>query len=320
MDELTIDDLPAEILVMIFSLIPECILHIRRVCKKWKSLEENDLTYKHPRELTDAKNIIELCKIFPRSKNLDVCLHDSADSIRNVRENIRRLTLVNMNISGIFSLSFFTNLTYLNISREGGASMTDTSRIRDLKKLTYLNMHGQAVVGLDGLEELTELKYLNLTDALISDITPLKNLTKLQELYLTNTSIENIDALSELTDIILLCLGKTMITNISSISKLTKLEVLNISSTHVSDIEDVSMFGELRRLNLNYTQVTDLSPLGNLRKLRYINATHTGRHYLGGMTGFHPTIDFSCLIEIEGVRIYTSFGTFLIEDGKIRHI
>jgi Leucine-rich repeat (LRR) protein len=317
MDELTIDDLPAEILVMIFSLIPECILEIRGVCKRWKSLEENDLVYIHPRELTDAENIIEMCRIFPRSKNVKASLIGSADSVRSVSEQIQHLSIIDMNISGILSLSLFMNLTYLNISREKGASMTDASQIRNLRKLIYLNMDGQGIGWLNGLEELTELRYLNLTDTLISDITPLKKLTKLQELYLTNTSVENIDALSELTDIILLKLGQTIITDISSISKLTKLEVLDISSTHVSDVSCLSRFSKLRHLNANYTQATDLSPLSNLTTLRYLNLWSVGR-YIQGRFGLNHSIDFTCLIGNEDLSITTSTGTFHIEGGKIR--
>lgn len=316
MDELTIDDLPAEILVMIFSLIPECILEIRGVCKRWKTLEENDLVYTHPRQLTNTENIIELCKIFPRSKNVKASLIGSADSLRSVSDHIQHLSILYMNISGIFSLSFFTNLTYLDISREKGVSMTDVSQIRNLRKLTYLNMDGQGIISVDDLEELTELRYLNLTDTLISDITPLKNLTKLQELYLTNTSVENIDALSELTDMILLNLGRTIIRDISSISKLTKLEVLSISSTHVSDVTCLCRFSKLRHLDVNCTQVTDLSPLSNLTELRYLNLRCVGRYIQGRID---RTIDFTSLMKIEGLSIKTTTGTFRVEGGKILH-
>lgn len=317
MDEIIeINDLPVEILVMIFRLIPECILRIRKVCLLWKNIEERHLTYEHPRQIKSPETVKKICSFFPRARNLKVYLEGDIFDIEDECKHIYQLRLRNMNTSGIFGLHKFTNLTHLVITRTSGVSMSYTNHIENLRKLTYLDMSGQGIIDVSGIANLINLTYLNLSESLISDITPLKNLTKLQELHLTNTSVEDVSAIGDLTNMIRLGLSRTMVVDISSISKLVKLELLDLSYTAVSDINIARNFSRLRTLFLDYTQVSDLSPLGSLSNLRHLNIINSGR-YSRGMIVIIPVTEFTCLMETEGLSIMTHTGTFRIEGGKI---
>ena len=173
-----------------------------------------------------------------------ICNTSSDERIRSLEDlrhfkSLRKLTIINNQISDISGLSELTNLK-------------------------ELCLNGNQISDISALSGLTNLETLHLEDNQISDISALSGLTNLKELWLNGNQISDISALSEVTNLETLVLRYNQISDISALSGLTNLESLCLDSNQISDVSALSGLTNLNVLFLWYNPISDYSPVSSL--------------------------------------------------------
>ena len=148
--------------------------------------------------------------------------------------NLKRLTLINNDISDISLLADLTNLEHLGLSSN---DISDISPLADLTNLETLWLSSNDISDISPLADLTNLENLELAFNDISDISPLASLTNLKFLHLGLNPISNISALSELTGLTSLSFfGNDSVLDFSPLSKLTNTRWLDLRRTAIEDV------------------------------------------------------------------------------------
>jgi len=166
--------------------------------------------------------------------------------------------------------------------------LEDISFLKDLKKLTKLDLGFNRIYDISPIQNLKDLKDLNLWGNKISDISDLKRLKKITSLFLYQNQITNISAIENLIKLEELGLTGNPISDVSSlknlknlkllyfdvnnkdfpvIKDLNKLEKIGINNSDLSDISILDKHRNLKYLNLSYNKIIDISPLQNLKNL-----------------------------------------------------
>ena len=132
--------------------------------------------------------------------------------------------LAGKGITDLTGLEYAINVEYIDLSNfeiEEGAELnniTDISPLKNLTKLTFLQLNGNGIEDISALSDLTNLENLYLPHNKIKDIKPLEKLVNLRNLSLAYNEIENI----------------------SSLKELTKLEYLSLCNNHISDFTPIN--------------------------------------------------------------------------------
>ena len=143
------------------------------------------------------------------------------------------LGLNNKNITNLEGLQFLVNATYLVIS---GNAITDVSPLRDLPKLTRLEISNTGIAN--------------------AELTKLVAIPKLTRLAISrNPNVTDISALAARTDWTELNLGGLKIDSVAHLAGMTKLQYLYIDA-------------------LNATKKIDLTPIASLPELLALNVGH----------------------------------------------
>ncbi|CAL6008628.1 leucine-rich_repeat domain-containing protein [Hexamita inflata] len=110
-------------------------------------------------------------------------------------QQTNEFTFIFLNIKYINLISFFTNLTELDLSEN---QISDISSISKLKGLKILQLNKNCIKDISALLSLSDLIYLvelNLSENQISDISSISKLKNLQKLYLQCNNIEDISSI-----------------------------------------------------------------------------------------------------------------------------
>jgi len=180
--------------------------------------------------------------------------------------NLTELHLGLNEISDISALKDLTKLTYLDLHRN--QRISDISALKDLTKLIWLSLRGNRISDMAPLKNLKNLTYLHIGYNKISDVSPLKNSTNLTFLNLDANEISDISLLKNLTNLINLALDDNQISDVSPLKNLIKLVFLNLNDNRkISDVSPLKNLINLTFLDLHGNQMSNLSPLKNLTNL-----------------------------------------------------
>lgn len=233
-------------------------------------------------------DIATTTELFLRERNItDAQLNQIIPQIKKLK-NLKKLNLIDNQVSDLNPLATFTNLTSLYVNGNQISDITplakltnltdlglsenqivDITPLSGLTKLTVLNLHTNNIKNIATLSKLTNLSELYLNENLIGDITAISNLTNLERLYADRNQICDLTPLSNLTNLNTLDLWENQISNITPLAKLTKLKYLNLSDNQIKDITILAKFTNLDSLYLSKNQISNISPLSNLTNLNF---------------------------------------------------
>jgi len=206
--------------------------------------------------------------------------------------------------SGITSLEgaqYMTNITEFDMVDQ--FTLSDVSPLKNLVKLTSLNLAGNNIFSLTPLSGLVNLTSLDLSqNHSLSDLTPLTSLTKLTSLNLFADRISNLTPLSGLTNLTWLYLEDNRITSVSALASLPNLCTVFPGAL----VTTVSC-----RVYLMGNHVSDLRPMSPI-----LHGVHYGNGFGGNQTlpGLHVTAGVAtALPQIHGVD--GDLGTWTVTSG-----
>jgi len=110
------------------------------------------------------------------------------------------------------------------------------SHLKDLTKITTLNLDNNQIKDISPLRDLANLSNLFLHQNQISDISPLKDLKNLTSLGLYNNGIKDIYALKNLKNLKILGLYNNQISDISILKDLKKLSKVDLSDNSIAEL------------------------------------------------------------------------------------
>lgn len=183
---------------------------------------------------------------------------------------IKELELTKQNINNIEWITHFTNLTYLNLSKN------NISNIQPLNGLNIqsLDLSNNKIEDIP-LISLKKLIILDLSGNKIKDIDHLSNLVSLEDLILSNNRIDTIVTLN-LPNISLLDVSLNNLTSIEGIGQMTHIKRLFIGGNDIRNIDSIIKLDRLVELNLSENKNIELPiPMDFLKridKLEYINS------------------------------------------------
>ncbi|CAL6035396.1 leucine-rich_repeat domain-containing protein [Hexamita inflata] len=182
-------------------------------------------------------------------------------------QETKQFTFGYRKIQYINLISFLTNLTELDLSKN---QISDISSLSKLTNLKTLDLSINSIEDISALLSLTDLIFLNLYQNKYTSYT--LALPNLVDLSLSG----NPPYLSNFVDLQILNLGENkQLQNIGPLQFCTQLTELYIFETSVADIWSLQFMKNLKILYISYTKVVDLHPLQNLYQLEYIIAHHT---------------------------------------------
>jgi len=147
--------------------------------------------------------------------------------------------------------------------------ISNISYIKELKKLSHLDLYDNDISDISIIGELPELEYINLGSNHISDITGLDKLQKLKDIDLSANHISDISPIGSLIELTRLILHTNNISDISALKNMKKLNALNLSYNKISDILILeSLKDTLTFLSLTANSLLDISVLKKNHKLR----------------------------------------------------
>ncbi len=172
-------------------------------------------------------------------------------------------------IRNIGGLEFAVNLTVLRL---GLNQISDITPLRNLKKLTVLDLHrNRNISNVSPLKDLTNLTWLSLRGNIILDMSPLKDLTNLTYLHVAYNRITDVSPFKSLTNLTFLDIEVNMVSDLMPLSGLTNLTYLDFDSTRVSDLSPLISMTKLNELDASDNLITDITPLKYLTKLTYLD-------------------------------------------------
>ncbi|CAL6006724.1 Conserved_hypothetical protein [Hexamita inflata] len=172
------------------------------------------------------------------------------------------------NIIQIGILSFFTNLTSMDVSDN---AIHDIQPLAELKQLRQLIINSNYIDDITSISQLTNLIELNMSKNLINNISHLKNLHQLIDLDISDNQVDNVDSLEKLLQLQFLNVRENEIKNISVFSKLIKLQTLNIDLNNIDDISVVKWMKNLEQIDFSENSLTiSIIPVFNLLQLTEI--------------------------------------------------
>ena len=158
-----------------------------------------------------------------------------------------------------------------SLIREEIGKMNGPLYVRDLKKITRLDMDNRYIENLEGLQYCVNLVYLVQHCGGITDLSPLSNLSKLEHLNLGVNPVSDISPLSTLKNLTYLSIYQSNVSDLSPLSELTSLEKLDLKHNKISDISPLSNLTNLTELEIGGNYVSDIAPLKYLSDLKWLD-------------------------------------------------
>jgi internalin A len=137
--------------------------------------------------------------------------------------------------------------------------------VKDVRRISYLNLNHCDIVNLEGLEYFSNLRKLDLSFNDIKVVTFLTKLTHLQDLIINNNKISDL----------------------SEIAKIPSLRTLDISSNEISDLNPITALVNLKELDLNDNKIVDVSALNQLSGLSSLDISRNDIKDISSIKGQH---------------------------------
>ncbi len=178
--------------------------------------------------------------------------------------NLRTLIIYSNPITDISGLGNLTQLTYLDILDLPISNINELSNLANLETL-YASGVGVKVNfnSIEPLKNLKKLTFLDLAGRGITDIKPLENLTNLLLLDVSYNNITEISTVSNMKKLIRLYIRKNNVTDISGIKNLGNLDFLDAVDNQIIDISELQYLPNIHLIGLSGNKIEDISPLVN---------------------------------------------------------
>ncbi|MGM0332021.1 bacterial Ig-like domain-containing protein [Enterococcus sp. AZ050] len=193
-------------------------------------------------------------------------------------------------LKDLTGLEYGVNLTKMNIS--GQPNLTTLMPVANLKQLTTLNVTDSGIASLDGVSQLTQLEKLQLsgnhiTDwsalseltnlkeftydsynwvpgsnyTVIEDITPFLNLKSLISLDLSNNAISDLSPLDGNNQLVTINLDNNLVTNLTPLTTMTALNFLSVNNNNLNNIDDLATLSGVSEIRANQNHIYDLNKI-----------------------------------------------------------
>lgn len=164
------------------------------------------------------------------------------------------------------SFSLLARLKKLSLNTVG---IKDSSSLRNLPKLEWLNLCQNHSLDWNQFPEISQLKFLVIGYSSISDISFVEKLSNLYHLDLRSNQISDIRVLEKLPNLssLNLSINKKIKKNYSVFKKLINLRHLDLRSNGISDIRFLEKLTSLSSLFLNSNGIYDIRVLEKLPSL-----------------------------------------------------
>lgn len=178
--------------------------------------------------------------------------------------NLKNIELPDQAIKDLTPIKDLKKLTRLNVGRN---PITNHEILANIKTLEILDIGGTQIKDLTPIKDLTNLKGLTLMENNIEDISLLKNLVNLTHLNLDTNKISNIEVIKNFPNLEQLQLRKNQVEDITPLIGLSKLQKISLENNKIKDIKPLKNLVVLEELGLSNNQISDITPLKNLTKL-----------------------------------------------------
>ncbi|MFA5105313.1 MAG: protein kinase [Candidatus Margulisiibacteriota bacterium] len=161
-----------------------------------------------------------------------------------------------------------------SVQRGSITSLTDLSRLENLKSLSFAY---QNISDLEGLSPLAHLEHIELKHNPIKDLSPLSGAASLTGLFIFDTEVSDLTCLGGCLHLSHVDAGYTHITSIAALQGLDSLEVLRLDKAPLESIDQMKGLEMLRKIYLADTHVSDLTPLLELSRLSMVEVSENMR-------------------------------------------
>lgn len=162
------------------------------------------------------------------------------------------------NISGDIKQEDIDNIKDLSIYNLNLADISYLSRFENLERLALV---GNNIVDVSPLVSLTNLKVLNLDANKVGNISRLASLKKLEVLSINQNNADNISCLENLTQLKRLNADGNSISDISVLKHLKNLNALDIRNNKIKDISVLGYIQNIKEVYVSGNPITDYAPL-----------------------------------------------------------
>jgi Leucine-rich repeat (LRR) protein len=244
-------------------------------------------------EINDKENF-EFIKRWPLLESIDLSGQNHITTVEWLKwaPGLKVLNLKECNkLKFLFNLRELKKLTDLNLE---GCFLFKLNWIESLVDLENLNLRRcYQKEGYHSLSKLTKLKKLNLSDSNFSDIFCILPLDQLEELDLSGTKAANLEELKSLLNLKKLSLAGLKIDELNFLRQLLNLENLNLSNCVSGDIILPHM-PNLQILDLSDSEITKIEVEKPLDQLIELNA---------GWCKFNDLIFLNFMVNLEKLNL-----------------
>ena len=190
---------------------------------------------------------------------------DSCKIAKEIKESFKEKTLSGVNITSLLSVSGFSNLEKLTIKDTNISTVTDLSRLKNLKTLLFdfnpelknlsgivglVNLENISISNCKGLSDLShisgfkKLSGIQVNDCGITSTSGLKHLPLLKNINLNdNPHLERIDEIGQISSLEIVTVSKCP--NIKSLDSLTRLDNLTFLRADQHNLQDLKGISSL---------------------------------------------------------------------------
>lgn len=176
---------------------------------------------------------------------------------------LKELWLLDTPISDINALSSLVNLEILYADGVGtGISFNSIEPLKNLTKLTHLDISGRGITDIKPLENCTNLVLLGISYNSITEISSISNMKKLIRLYVRLNKITDLNGIMNLENLDFLDAADNLIIDISDLEYLPNIHLIGLSGNKIVDILPIvnnSNLGEGVHLFLNENPLNEKS-------------------------------------------------------------
>ncbi|WP_337871639.1 leucine-rich repeat domain-containing protein [Ignavibacterium sp.] len=176
---------------------------------------------------------------------------------------LKELWLLDTPISDISVLSSLENLEILYADGVGtGISFNSIEPLKNLTKLTHLDISGRGITDIKPLENCTNLVLLGISYNSITEISSISNMKKLIRLYVRSNKITDLNGIMNLENLDFLDAADNLIIDISDLEYLPNIHLIGLSGNKIVDILPIvnnSNLGEGVHLFLNENPLNEKS-------------------------------------------------------------
>ena len=183
--------------------------------------------------------------------------------VKDKRGNYIHLSVGRRNLQDI---SFLQKMNSVEILSFDGKNLKKIDSISYLTNLTYLNLGKlDFITVIPSLKNLNKLYHFSILDSRITDITPIGHLVNLEELSFSSSEITDISPLANCKKLKILGLQRCYkLSDITAVGELENLEHLEI--TYADALVDIRPIGKLKKLK--YLELTSCNKLFNIDVLQ----------------------------------------------------